>query len=385
MKLIENTKELKSFCLKIKKQPYIAVDTEFKREKTYFPHLCLIQIKGGEHEAAIDPLAEGIDLEPLKKILADKKIRKVLHGCRQDLEIFLTEFKELPKNIFDTQVAAMVCGFGDSSSYATLVYHYIKKDVDKTQRFTDWAIRPLSEKQITYAMDDVIFLHEIYPMLLHDIESKGRLSWVEEDMDELNKPENFYTKPEEAWEKIKTKFNKPKFLAVLKEVAAWREIRAQEKNIPRNRVMRDESLVEISTSQPKDKHELVKIRGVGDGILKSASCDTLMAAIRRGIEMKNSDHPVKDKKETYPSHIAPSVELLKVLLKMKSDESGVATRLISSNEDLYELAFQEKPDVPALHGWRYEIFGQDALRLKSGEIGFSLSPKGKIKIVKTCE
>lgn len=383
MKLITTTQSLQDFCKKARKSDFIAVDTEFLREKTYYPILCLIQIGCDDGFKAIDPLADDIDLSCFYELLRDPSIKKVMHGCRQDLEIFYKEMGELPNNVFDTQIAGMVCGFGESISYKGLVEHYTDGTIDKSQRFTDWSIRPLSDKQIDYALDDVIYLYELYPMMREEIEKQGRMPWIDEEMSAILDV-NLYDPPlDEAWLKVKNRLNKPKHLAVLREVAAWREERAQKKDLPRGRVMRDDALVEIAVTTPKDMDALLNIRGISGGFEKSDSSTDLLERIQKGKECKKADCPKKEKKKSYPAYLAPSIELLKVLLKKKSDEYKVASRLIIEKEDLYELAMKENPKIPALKGWRREVFGDDALALKKGEIAFTLTPKGRMKLIRT--
>lgn len=381
MKLIDNTKDLKKFCAEAKKSDFITVDTEFLREKTFFPILCLIQVAHKDGYAAIDPMSDDIDLEPFYKLLKDKKIIKVMHGCRQDLEIFLKEMGELPKNLFDTQVAGMVLGFGDSISYKALVEHYTDGTIDKGQRFTDWSIRPLRDKQLKYALDDVTYLYEIYPQMLKEIEKQERGAWIEEEMEALLQNDLYEVHPDDAWHKVKNRLSKPKQLAILREVAAWRELRAHEKDLPRGRVMRDEALIEIAVTAPQTIEDLLKVRGVNSGFEKSDSSITLLEHIKKGQECEKSDCPKRQKKKSYPAHIAPSVELLKVLLKQKAEEYKVASRLIIEKEDLYELALKKKPKIPAMKGWRFEIFGKDAILLKEGKIGFTLGNRGRIELV----
>ncbi len=382
MKLIENTEELKKFCKKIENSDYLAVDTEFLREKTYYPLLCLIQVAGKDgHVAAIDPLAEGIDLTPFYELLKNPAIRIVMHGCQQDLEIFLTELGEMPSDVFDTQVAAMVCGFGEAVSYKALVKHYMDAEIDKNQRFTDWSLRPLSEKQLSYALDDVIYLYDIYPQLLEQLDKKERTNWITQEMEDLTDPEKYCSNPYNAWKKMKTRLDKPKHLAVLREVCAWREQRAQDKNLPKQRIMRDDTVLEITVTTPQTMEDLLKIRGVNQGFEKSESSTRLLEQIKAGMETPKEERPVKEKKKNYPSFIAPTVELLKVLLKLKAEEFDVANKLIASSNDLSELAYSKSPKVRCMKGWRYDIFGRDAIALKEGLIGLALSPKGQIEII----
>ena len=381
MTLITQNQELSAFCAKMKKASFIAVDTEFLREKTYYPLLCLIQVSGNGHAAAIDPLAEGIDLKPFWDLLLDKNIKKVMHGCRQDLEIFYRELGKLPHNMIDTQIAAMVCGFGDSISYKGLVEHYTNGSIDKAHRFTDWSLRPLSEKQIDYALSDVTYLEELYPKMMKDIEKTGRMGWISEEMDILLDENIYFTEPDEAWMRVKTRIDKPKRLAVLREVAKWREQKAQDKDVPRGRLIRDDALIEIAATAPKTVEALKKVRGIRDNIADGDYGQAIIEAVKVAEAMDKKDWPKVERARSFPAHIGPTVELLKVLLKLKCEEHNVAPKLIMSGNDIYHLAHDKDPQTPAVKGWRYEVFGKDALDLRAGKLAFTLGKDGSIRTV----
>lgn len=376
MKFITSTKELKSFCKKISKESFITVDTEFMRERTYYPKLCLIQVAGKTDHAIIDPLAEDIDLAPFDELLLNPNIRKVLHGCRQDIEIFYFRLGKVPENIFDTQIAAMVCGFQESISYEALVKKYTDGTLDKTHRFTDWSVRPLSDAQMVYAIADVTYLYEIYEKMISFIGHNGRMGWVEEEMDSMKNPMLYHTMPDDAWKRIKARSNKPRFLAVLREIAAWREELAQRKDIPRTRIFRDDVLLQIAATMPDTPEKLEKTRNISQGFSRSDEGKALLDAVIRGIKAKKSDCPDRADTKEYPSYINPIVELLRVLLKFKSDDCDVAPSMLANGDDLKKIAFEKNPqdcdDIPCMHGWRFDIFGRDAIALKNGELALSI-------------
>ncbi len=378
---ITTTEELNAFCQMVAKKDFIAIDTEFMREKTYYAHLCLIQASDGETHVAIDPLADDLDLSPLFDLLRDKKLCKVMHGCRQDLEIFYHLMGDVPQNIFDTQIAAMVLGFGENIGYKSLVEHYTDGVIDKAHRFTDWSLRPLKDTYIEYALADVIYLSELYPMMIKQINDATRMKWVEEEMVHLHDAKIHFTDPDKAWKKIKTRMDKPKRLAVLKTIAAWREKMAIEKDVPRGRILRDDCLLEIAASTPKNVDALKKVRGLREDLANSRHGKALLEAIQNGVDMPKEERPIAKKKQNYPSYIGPTVELLKVLLKMKADECNVAQRMVATNDDLYRLAFEKEPDVPANKGWRHEVFGKDVQDLRAGKTAFKMTDNGKIELV----
>lgn len=377
MPMIANTQELTAFCARLSSAPYITVDTEFMREKTYFPQLCLVQVAGPDEARAIDPLAPGIDLAPLFELLANPKVIKVFHAARQDIEIFLHLSGAVPQPLFDTQVAAMVCGFGDSVGYETLASQLAKARIDKSMRFTDWSLRPLTDKQVQYALADVTHLRVVYEKLLRKLERNGRLEWLSEEMGALSEPGTYRTNPDDAWRRLKPRSSSPKFLAVLKELAAWREREAQERDIPRQRMLRDETLMEIAAHHPADTNELGRTRGLGKGLVEGKMGVALLEAVKRGLALPEDQIPKPPERVELPRGLGPVVDLLKVLLKMKCDEHGVAQKLVANTADVEAIAASDDSDVPALHGWRRELFGEDALALKHGRLGLGFCTDGR--------
>lgn len=367
--LITTTEDLAAFCKTLSDEPYVTVDTEFIRESTYWPELCLVQLGGSEQASCVDPLAEGMDLTPLFDLMADTSVLKVFHAARQDLEIFLKLAGKLPKPIFDTQVAAMVCGFGDSVGYENLVSKLTSARVDKGSRFTDWKLRPLSEKQVKYALSDVTHLRPCYEILAGKLELSGRQRWVQEEMSILEDPNTYQVDPEDAYKRIKNRGAKGRQLSVLQKVAAWREDQAKSRDMPRNRILRDEALLEISHRIPKTIDELAKTRGLGRRLADGSSGQSLLKAIREGADAPKDQWPKPNTKPDFPSWTAAAADLLKVLLKMKCADADVAVKLIANTADVELIAaFGEDADVPALKGWRRSVFGEDALRLRNAEI-----------------
>lgn len=382
MSVITNSKDLKSFCTRLKKAEFITVDTEFIRERTYWARLCLIQVAGPDEVFAIDPLAEGMDLSPLYDLFLNKKILKVLHACRQDLEIFFKEMNgKLPAPIFDTQIAAMVCGFGEQASYEVLVNALAKKQIDKSSRFTDWAQRPLTPKQLKYALADVTHLRVVYEKLSARIEKQKRGVWIREEFKNLLDKENYIFRPEEAWERIKIPTHKPRVLGVLKEIARWREQAAQNADVPRGRILKDEVLSEIALHMPPTKEALGKMRGMQHGFSESEKGVQLMEAIQCGLGLPEKDLPKRPPRAQFPPGLAPTIDLLRVLLKLKCEESGVASKLIARAEDLELIAaYGDKADVQALSGWRLKVFGKEALDLCSGKLALAIE-ENRLKLL----
>lgn len=373
MALISNTQDLEAFCAPLHQAEFVTVDTEFMRENTYWPILCLVQVAGPDNFAAIDPLAEGIDLAPLFKLLQDPKVIKVFHAARQDLEIFLHLSDAVPTPIFDTQVAAMVCGFGESVGYDHLISKLAKVRLDKGPRFTDWALRPLSERQIEYALADVTHLRVAYTKLVARLEKEGRHPWIEEEMAVLAEPTTFIVDPMKAYERIKTRGGKGQFLAVLRELAAWRELEARRRDVPRNRVLRDETLAEIAHHTPTTPDALAKSRGLGAKAAHGPMGSHILQAVQRGCEVPQEEWPKPSVKPDLPRGIGPISDLLKVLLKKVSEDTHVAGRLIANSADIELIAgLGEDAGVQALKGWRREIFGNDALRLRAGELSLAV-------------
>ena len=369
---ITTTAELAGFCDKIKGQPFVAVDTEFMRETTYWPKLCLIQAAAPSAEATIDPLAEGLDLEPFLQIMRDTAILKVFHAARQDVEIF-NNLQAMPRPLFDTQVAGMAAGFGEQIAYDALVRQMLKIELDKSSRFTDWARRPLTDNQLTYALADVTHLARLFPMLRDRLEREGRLGWVQDEMNDLTDPANYDVEPENAWKRLRPRRHTAKYLAVYRAVASWRERTAQLRDQPRGRILKDEAIDEIATQAPTDAEGLDRLRSVPKGFSGSRFGPDLVAAIREALRDPEAYAPVVEKPRQSASPAAGAVvELLKVLLKARAEEAGVASKLIATVSDLEQIANDDQADVAALKGWRREAFGEDALKLKRGELALVL-------------
>jgi len=372
MTTITTTAALAAFCNELKGQPFIAVDTEFMRETTYWPKLCLIQVASPDTEACIDPLADGMDLEPLLEILRDPSILKVFHAARQDVEIF-NNLNAMPTPLFDTQVAGMAAGFGEQIAYDALVRQMLKIELDKSSRFTDWARRPLSDAQLTYAVADVTHLATLFPILRERLEKAGRLAWVEEEMKALNDPAAYDVDPEKAWRRLRPRKTAPKYLAVFKAVAAWRERTAQTRDQPRGRILKDEAIDELATQAPTSLDGLNTLRSVPKGFGGSKFGPDLLAAIKAALADPEGYAPVLDKAGPPPPASAGAVvELLKVLLKARAEEAGVASKLIATVSDLEKIAADDEAATPALQGWRLEAFGSDALKIKRGELALVL-------------
>lgn len=386
MSLITTTKDLKAFCARLKKAEFITVDTEFIRERTYWARLCLIQVGGPEEAFAIDPLAEGMDLSPLYELFLNKKVLKVFHACRQDLEIFFKEMDgKLPTPVFDTQIAAMVCGFGEQVSYEVLVNVLLKKQVDKSSRFTDWAQRPLTPKQLKYALGDVTYLRTIYEKLNAKIEKQKRGTWIRDEFKSLMEKENYISRPEEAWERIKISTHKPRTIGILKEIATWREQTAQNADVPRGRILKDDMLAEIAMHAPTSKEALGKMRGMQQGFAESEKGSQLMEAIKRGLDIPEKDLPKREPRPHFPPGLAPTIDLLRVLLKLKCEENEVASKLLANAADLELIAaYGDKAEVQALSGWRLKTFGQEALELRNGKLALAIQDN-RLKLVKTGE
>lgn len=378
--VLTTSADLKALCDRLSTVAYVTVDTEFMRESTYWAKLCLVQIAGPDESAAIDPLAPGIDLAPLFELMANPDVLKVFHAARQDLEIFYHLSGEVPHPIFDSQVAAMVCGFGDSVAYDTLASRLAGAHIDKHSRFTDWARRPLTERQVGYALADVIHLRPIYEKLSRMLEKNGRRHWLGEEMAILTDRQTYEVNPEETWRRLKLRNPKPRMVAVLREIAAWREREAQARDVPRNRIIRDEALLEIAAHPPKGRKDLGRIRGFPKGIAEGARGDAIIAAVAKGLSLPKSDLPEVPNRAQKPQGIGPLVELLKVLLRMKCEHHEVAQKLIANVSDLEQIAADDKANVPALQGWRRDVFGTDALRLKHGELALAAAGR-KVRLI----
>ena len=380
---LTTTEALAAFCARAAAASYVTVDTEFLRERTYFAQLCLVQLAlPGTDEAdavLVDPLSEALSLEPLYELFRNPAVVKVFHAARQDLEIFHVDGDVMPIPLFDTQVAAMVCGFGEQVGYETLVRKIAKASLDKSSRFTDWSRRPLSEAQKTYALADVTHLRQIYEYLSKELQRTGRTAWMEEELKVLTNHDAYVVTPADAWKRVKTRTNSGKFLAVLKELAEFRENTAQTRNVPRNRIMKDDVLLELASTKPRSAQDLGKSRLLQREGRKGDIADGILEAVRRGMEMPASEHP-KAARAPDRSALNPALsDLLRVLLKAKAEDAGVAQKLIASSADLDDIACGGRDGLWA-HGWRLEVFGKDALRLCNGEI--ALSAKGqRVKIV----
>ncbi|HZZ31352.1 MAG TPA: ribonuclease D [Phenylobacterium sp.] len=370
---ISTTAELAVFCDKLKGQPFVAVDTEFMRETTYWPKLCLIQAAGANGvEACIDPLSEDMDLEPFLEILRDQTILKVFHAARQDVEIF-NNLNAMPIPLFDTQVAGMAAGFGEQIAYDALVRQMLKIELDKSSRFTDWARRPLSDNQLTYALADVTHLASLYPILRERLDKEGRMAWVIDEMANLTDPAIYDVEPENAWKRLRPRKHTAKYMAVYKSVAAWRERTAQTRDQPRGRILKDEAIDEVATQAPTDADQLDRLRSVPKGFSGSRFGPDLLAAVREALRDPEAYAPVVERHRASPSPAAGAVvELLKVLLKARAEEAGVASKLIATVSDLEQIANDDEAETSALKGWRREAFGEDALKLKRGELALVL-------------
>lgn len=367
--MIENTADLAAACKELATSDFITIDTEFLRETTFWPELCLIQMASPTLEVIVDPLAKGIDLAPFFELMADQNVLKVFHAARQDIEIIVNRGNLIPHPIFDTQVAAMVCGFGDSVSYDQLVSRIKNIHIDKSSRFTDWSRRPLSDKQLEYAIADVTHLRDVYLHLKAELEREGRSSWLSEEMDILEARETYDMHPDDAWQRLKMRLRKPQELAILKYVAAWREREARARNVPRSRVLKDDAIYEIAQQQPKDSEALGRLRTIPKGWERSAAGTAVAEAVNEALALPKADMPHAPRQAQAPEGAAAAVELLKVLLKLISEKHGVAPKVIANSEDLDRIAAEgEKAEVAALHGWRRELFGDPALQLIEGQI-----------------
>lgn len=381
MQVITEGGPLKAFCDALLNRPYVAVDTEFMRESTFWPKLCLIQAASDGLEAVIDPQASGLDLAPLWTVMAAPQVTKVFHAARQDLEIFFKLAGAMPAPIFDTQIGAMACGLGDSVAYDALVQAFLKRRVDKSHRFTDWSRRPLSKDQLEYALADVTHLRDLYPLMLERLDAGGRRMWVEEEHAALTDPDIYDTEPENAWSRLKFRRTTPEYLAALRAAAAWRERQAQARDVPRGRILKDDALYEIAEQRPRNAAAFERLRAVPKGFGNSRMGQELVAALEAALVDPAAYAPEIDRTPGPPPGGA-TVELLKVLLRHCADQHGVAARLIASVSDLEHIAASDTAPCRALTGWRREVFGARALALKHGRISLSLE-RGKVA-VKDC-
>jgi ribonuclease D len=371
MDLISTSDDLAAVCARMAKHPFVTVDTEFLRETTYYPLLCVAQMASPEEAVVVDALVTGLDLSPLFALMANESIIKVFHAARQDIEIVWNMAKTIPHPIVDTQVAAMVLGYGDSISYDQLVQRITGDTLDKSHRFTDWTRRPLSDAQIAYALSDVTHLRDVYLKLAEDLDKRGRNNWVEAEMEVLTSPETYRADPERAWERLKSRVRKPKELAVLMEVAAWREREAQTRDVPRGRVIKDDVIGDIAVQAPTSIERLGHLRSLPKGFERSRWGEQIIEAVKRGLERDSKTLPRLERFRP-AANGAATVELLKVLLRMTAERHGVAAKVIATVDDLDRIAADDEADVPALKGWRRDLFGEKALALKQGRLALAV-------------
>ena len=380
--LITTTDELAALCERLRRETFVTVDTEFMRERTYWPELCVVQLAGTEEVAIVDAEAPGIDLAPLGALFADTAVTKVFHAARQDIEIFVLRFGAVPQPLFDTQIAAMVAGFGAQVGYDSLVSALTGAHIDKAHRFSDWSARPLSPAQITYAAADVTHLRGVYEKLRARLEKDGRLDWVAEEMAVLADPATYRPDPEQMWERLRPRTNNRRMLGVLRAIAAWREREAQRSNIPRQRMLKDEALLEIAAIAPETPEALARARGVTEGFARGKSGTGLLAAIAEAKALPDEQLPEAQNRNDGPRPSPALVSLLKVLLATKCEQHHVAAKLVASSDDIDRLALEEAPDLPVLQGWRAEVFGADALALKQGRISLGVDGR-RVKLLRS--
>ena len=379
--LVTDTATLAALCERLKSHDHICVDTEFMRENTYYPELCLVQVASSEEAFAFDPLADTLDMAPFLELLSDESILKVLHAGGQDIEIFVNLTGKVPFPMFDTQIAAMAMGMGEQVSYANLVAHFTGNQIDKGARFTDWARRPLSDRQIHYAIGDVTFLSQLFPKMLAKLRKTNRGEWLDEEMARLSDPGNYVVNPEAAWLRLKMPNRKPDVLGRLKALARWRELEASSKNVPRGRIVKDETLADLAASPPTNQADLARIRGLSPTWASNAIGQRLLNAIAEATPLPENEIPARDNRPGLSSDSSLIADLLKLLLKIRGKESGVAPRLICRSEDIEALAAGARDGLSILTGWRRDLFGEDALALVEGRLGFSVV-NGKLKMRK---
>lgn len=380
MKIIKDTASLAEACVDFAKHDFVTVDTEFLRETTFWPILCLIQIAGPDDECIIDPMSESIDLAPFFELMADQSVVKVFHAARQDVEIIHNLGGLIPAPLFDSQVAAMVCGYGDSIAYNMLVAKITGGQIDKSSRFTDWARRPLTNKQLDYALADVTHLRDIYLHLKSDLARQNRSEWVSEEMLVLTSPETYDLPVEKAWTRLKMRVRKPQDLAVMQSVAQWREQEARDRDVPRGRVIKDDAIYEIAQQHPRDTSALGRLRALPRGFENSRFAESLLAAVDAAMAIPKDDLPKVPRPSRSPEGTGAATEMLKVLLKVVAEQHGVASKVIATVDDLEKIAANDEADVAALQGWRLELFGRQALELKRGEIALGFEDR-KIQVI----
>lgn len=379
MDLITTTESLDDACARLATERFVTVDTEFLRETTYWPKLCLIQLAGEDELVLIDALAPGLDLTPFFRLMADTRVLKVFHAARQDIEIVWHRAALIPTPVFDTQVAAMVLGFGDQISYDQLIQRLVGVTIDKSHRFTDWSRRPLSEAQLSYAAADVLHLRPAYEKLFQKLEKRDRISWVDDEMRVLTSPDTYRLEPDMAWMRFKGRTRKPSELAVLMELAAWREREAQARDVPRGRILKDEIIQEVASRQPRDVTQLGALRALPQGFERSRTGQDILAAVERGLARDPATLPVQAEPRAGQQGSGATVDLLKVLLKKVSEDSGVAAKVLATVDELEAIAADDTADVPAMHGWRFDLFGSKALMLKRGELSLAVE-RGRVVV-----
>ncbi len=378
--LITTTDALQELCARLATEQFVTVDTEFIRERTYWPELCVVQLAGSDEVAVVDAEAPDLDLAPLGELLANPAVTKVFHAARQDIEIFVLRFGAVPKPLFDTQIAAMVAGFGDQVGYDSIVSSLTGGSIDKAHRFSDWSARPLSPSQIAYAANDVTYLREVYTKLCERLQQDGRLEWVAEDMAELADPATYRANPETMWERLRARSSNRRFLGVLRAIAAWREREAQRVDIPRQRLLRDEALLEIAATAPTTPDDLARARGVSRGFADGRTGASLLEAIAEAKALPDDALPEAPRGRDGARPSPALVSLLKVLLAAKCEDHHVAAKLVANSDDIDRLATEDAPDIAALHGWRREVFGEAALALKQGRIAVGVEGR-RIKLI----
>ena len=381
MDLITTTESLTALCRHLAGERFITVDTEFMRETTYWPDLCLIQVAGESVNGLIDPQSPDIDLAPFFALMNDANVLKVFHAARQDIEIMVHRAGVVPHPVFDTQIAAMVCGFGDQVGYEAIVRRLAKAQIDKSSRFTDWSRRPLSDKQLAYALADVTHLRVVYKGLQAELDRTGREHWLREEMDILTNPATYRTEPEDAWRRIKVRLKSKKQLGVLVAVAAWREREAREKNVPRSRILKDDAIAEVAIQMPQSREALNQLRALPKGMAASRIGDAVLKAVKEGLEIDPRSLPAPDSGRDDASEQAQAAaEVLKLALKVVCEQEGIAPKLVASSSDIEAIAEDDSADVHMMHGWRRELFGNLALAIKRGEavIGFE---RGRVRVI----
>ena len=375
--LIDTTDGLNALCERLKKHSFITVDTEFIREKTYFPQLCLVQIASPEEAVCIDPLAKDLDMSSLYALMTDENVVKVYHAARQDIEIFYNMTGKIPEPLFDTQVAAMVCGFKESVGYQHLVSKLLKVNLDKTMRFTDWSRRPLTDKQVEYALNDVTYLRDVYLKLKTMLETRGRTDWVAEEMAVLRDPHTYCQDPMEMWKRFKPTGRSPAYLGLLRALAAWREEEARRCNRPRKHILRDEMVLDIAATAPESVEEMEKMRSLSKGFAKGRLGKAVLGIVQKAKKDRVELVVASDERDEIPASAQALIKMLRVLLSVKSAQHGVAEKMIASCEEIDLLGSRDAPDIPALKGWRYDVFGKDAMALKHGRLAMKYNAAKK--------